>query len=103
MKIIMCLTDKIEEELHDANSYIELAIKWRAEDKDVGDLFYTLSTEEMGHVDKIHNEVVDQIKVYREEHGEPPKGMMELYDHLHRKHTEKAMTIKIKQKMYLEE
>ena len=102
MKIIMCLTDKIEEELHDADSYIELAMKWRDEDKDVGDLFYELSTEEMGHADKIHKEVVDQINVYREEHGDPPKGMMELYDHLHKKHTEEAMTIKIKQKMYQE-
>ena len=102
MKVIMCLTDRIEEELNDADTYIELARKWRAEDQDVGDLFYELSTEEMGHAEKLHAEVVDQIKVYKEEHGDPPKGMMEMYDHLHRKHTEKAMTIKIKQKMYKE-
>ena len=102
MKVIMCLTDKIEEELHDADSYIELAMKWRADDQDVGDLFYNLSTEEMGHVDKLHAEVVDQIRVYKEENGDPPKGMMELYDHIHKKHIEEAMTIKIKQKMYKE-
>lgn len=103
MKIIMCLTDKIQEELEDADAYIELAMKWRAEDRDVGDLFYDLSTEEMGHVNKLHNEVADQIRVYKEENGDPPKGMMELYDHMHKQHMEKAMTIKIKQKMYKEE
>ena len=100
MKVIMCLTDKIAEELHDADAYIELAMRWKDEDQDVGDLFYTLSTEEMGHVDKLHAEVVDQIKVYREEQGDPPKGMMELYDHIHQKHLEEAMAIKVKQGMY---
>ena len=99
MKIIMCLMDKIEEELHDADAYIEAAMKWKDEDEDVSNLFAELSAEEMGHVDKLHAEVVDQIRVYREEHGDPPKGMMELYDHLHQKHLEEAMRIKIKQNM----
>ena len=100
MKVIMCLTDKIEEELHDADAYIELAMKWQAEDEDVGNLFYDLSTEEMKHVNMLHNEVVDQIKAYKEEHGEPPKGMMELYDHIHQKHQAEAMRIKVKQGMF---
>ena len=39
MKIIMCLSDKIEEELHDANAYIEAAMKWKDEDEDVSNLF----------------------------------------------------------------
>ena len=100
MKVIMCLMDKIEEELHDADSYIDLALKRRAEDPDVGNLFYELSTEEMGHMEKLHAEVVDQIRVYKEENGDPPKGMMELYNHLHQKHMEDAMKIRIKQGMY---
>ena len=100
MKVIMCLSDKIDEELHDADAYIDLAMKWQAEDEDVGNLFYELSTEEMKHVNMLHNEVVDQIKVYREEKGEPPKGMMELYDHIHQKQQAEAMRIKVKQGMY---
>ena len=100
MKVIMCLTDKIDEELHDADSYIDLAMKWQAEDQDVSDLFYQLSTEEMGHMEKLHAEVVDQIKVYKEENGEPPKGMMELYNHIHQKQIAEAMRIKVKQGMY---
>ena len=100
MKVIMCLTDKIEEELHDADAYIDLAMKWKAEDQDVSDLFFELSKEEMGHMEKLHAEVVDQIRVYREENGEPPKGMLELYNHLHKKQEEEAMKIKVKQGMY---
>ena len=34
------------------------------------------------------------------EHGEPPAGMMTLYDYLHEKHIAKATQIKIKQAMY---
>ena len=100
MKIIKCLSEKIKEELKDAEAYIDLAMEWKKDEPEAADVFAELSAEEMGHVDKLHAEVVDQIRVYREEHGEPPKGMMELYDHLHRKHTEEAMRIKVKQNMY---
>ena len=102
MKIIMCLTDLIEEELHDADKYIDLAMKYKDEDEDVSKLFAELSAEEIGHAEKLHAEVVDQIRVYREDNGDPPKGMKELYDHIHQKHTEEAMKIKIKQNMLKE-
>ena len=100
MKIIMCLTDKIDEELKDADSYIDLAMQYKDEDEDVAQLFYDLSTEEMGHMEKLHAEVVDQIRVYKEESGQPPKGMMELYNHIHQKHEAEAMRIRVKQGMF---
>ena len=100
MKIIKCLSEKIQEELDDANAYIELALKWKDEEPDTADLFYELSTEEMGHVDKLHEEVQGLIEDYRKEHGEPPKEMMVLYDYLHEKHIGTAMQIKVKQGIY---
>ena len=100
MKVISCLSDRIEDELHDAENYIDLAMTYKNEDEDVANLFYELSTEEMGHMEKLHAEVVDQIRVYREEHGEPPAGMLALYNHLHEKHMKDAMRIKVKQGMY---
>ena len=100
MKIIKCLSEKIEEELHDADAYIELAMRWKAENPETADLFYELSTEEMGHVDKLHEEVTRLIEDYRREHGEPPKDMMVLYDFLHEKNIGTAMQIKVKQGMY---
>ena len=90
----------IEEELADADKYIDLAMRWKNEEPDTADLFYELSTEEMGHMEKLHEEVAELIEDYRKEHGEPPKEMMVLYEYLHEKHIGTATQIKIKQGMY---
>lgn len=100
MKIIKCLSQKIEEEMDDASAYIDLAMKWKAEEPDTADLFYELSLEEMGHMEKLHNEVVELIEEYRKQHGEPPKEMMILYEYLHEMHIKTATQIKVKQGMY---
>ena len=100
MKIIKCLSEKIEDELQDAQDYIDLAMKWKTDEPETADLFHELSVEEMSHVDKLHKEVVDLIEDYRKENGEPPKDMMTLYDYLHEKHIATATRIKIKQGMY---
>ena len=100
MKIIKCLSELIEDELEDANRYVELAMKWKQEEPDTADLFYELSVEEMGHMEKLHKEVTELIEEYRKEHGEPPKEMMVLYEYLHEKHIGTATQIKIKQGMY---
>lgn len=102
MTIIKCISEKIEEELHDADAYVELAMKWKQEQADTAELFYELSTEEMKHVDKLHQNVTELIQIYRQKHGEPPKGMMELWNYLHEKHVAEAMRIKVKQGMYKE-
>ena len=100
MQIIKCLSELIEEELSDAAKYIDLAMKWRNEEPDTADLFHELSVEEMGHVDKLHDEVAELIEEYRKEHGEPPKEMMVLYNYLHEKHIATATQIRVKQGMY---
>ena len=100
MKIIKCLAEQIEDELHDAEKYIDLAMKWKQDEPDTADLFYELSTEEMGHMQKLHDEVAELIEEYRKEHGEPPKEMMVLYEYLHEKHISTAMEIKVKQGIY---
>ena len=100
MKIIKCLSELIEGELIDADKYIELAMRWKHDEPDTADLFYELSVEEMGHMDKLHEEVIELIDEYRKEHGEPPKDMMVLYEYLHEKHIGTATQIKVKQAMY---
>ena len=69
MKIIKCIAEKIEEELHDADAYIDRAMSWKDEQPDAAKVFYELSLEEMGHVDKLHTEVTDLISAYRQETG----------------------------------
>ena len=100
MKIIKCLSEKIEDELNDAQEYIDLAMRWKQDEPDTAEVFYTLSLEEMGHVDKLHKKVAELIAEYRTEHGDPPKDMMTLYDYLHEKHIGRATQIKVKQGMF---
>ena len=100
MKIIKCLSQLIEEEMDDADKYIDLAVKWKSEEPDTADLFYELSLEEMGHMEKLHEEVTELIDEYRKQNGEPPRDMMVLYDYLHEMHIKTATQIKVKQGMY---
>lgn len=100
MKIIKCLSELIEDELCDAEGYIDRAMKWKSEEPDTADLFYELSMAEMEHMDKLHNEVVELIEEYRKDNGEPPKEMLTLYEYLHGKHIGKATEIRVKQGMY---
>ena len=100
MQIIKCLSELIDEELDDAQKYIDLAMKWKSDEPDTADLFSELSAEEMGHVDKLHEEVSELIAEYRKENGEPPKEMTVLYDYLHGKHIGRATEIRIKQGMF---
>lgn len=102
MKIIKCLSEKIKEELKDAEAYIDLATEWKKEQPEAAGVFAELSAEEMGHVDKLHTMVTELISRYRETTGEPPAGMMAVYDYLHEQQIENAMRIKVKQTMYRE-
>ena len=102
MKIIKCLSEKIEEELHDADEYIQLAMTWKNEEPEAAEVFYQLSTEEMGHADKLHAVVAKLIGRYQEENGDPPKGMQALYDYLHQKQIATAMSIKVRPGLYRE-
>ena len=100
MKIIKGLSEKIEDELQDAADYIDLAMRWKQDEPETAELFYELSTEEMGHMEKLHKEVSELIEEYRKEHGDPPKEMMTLYDYLHEKHIATATQIRIKQGIF---
>ena len=102
MKIIRCLSEKIKEEIHDADAYIDLAREWKDEEPETADLFYELSTEEMVHADRLHSAVVKLIREYREQKGEPPAGMLALYDYLHEQQIEESMRVKVKQGLYKE-
>ena len=100
MKLIECLSELIEDEIDDAEKYIDLASKWKTEQPETADLFYELSKEEMGHMEKLHAEVVELIEQYRAEHGDPPKEMMFVYNYLHQRHIKDATKVKSKQALY---
>ena len=102
MKKIRALSFYIEDEIEDAEKYVKAAIEYKAKDKRLADLFFNLSNEEMKHMGLLHTEVVRIIEEYRATHGDPPEGMMAMYDILHEKHVEDAKAVKILQGLYAE-
>ena len=102
MKLIKKLSKIIECEIEDAEKYIEKALKYKEERPELAKMFYSLSMDEMEHMNKLHGAVVEIIKEYRKEKGEPPKEMLFLYNYLHEKHIDDAAEVRTMQAMYKE-
>lgn len=111
MKMIAKMAKQIREELHDADKYISLAIKDKEKDKELADMYFTLANEEIGHADKIHTQVVREIKKVADnqvrmnpEEVEQMKSTMEVmyavWDYEHENLMEEAAEIRTKIEMY---
>ena len=100
MRIIQKLSDMISEEISDAAKYADCALKHKDDNPPLADTFYRLSTEEMQHMNMLHEQVARIIKAYREEKGEPPAEMMAVYNYLHGKQIDSAAEVKAKQLLY---
>ena len=102
MKMIKCLSDFIDEEIHDGMKYIKKAIAIREEYPEVAEVLNMLSGEEMRHMQMLHNQVTKIIDSYRKTEGEPPAAMLAVYDYLHEKFIDEAKEVKMLQQMYME-
>ena len=102
MKVIRVLSNKISEEICDAKAYAKLSIEYKDEYPELSRVLYTLSTQEMEHMNKLHAEATEIIRKYRETNGEPPADMMAVYEYLHNEQIEKALEVKTLQAMYKE-
>ena len=99
MEIIRKLSEKIDDELMDAEKYIKCAYKVEDEYPQLADTYYQLSLEEMKHVTMLHEQVTRIIETYKQEHP-VPDGMQALYDYLHDRQIKWAAKIKAKQEEY---
>ena len=99
MEIIKQISEKIDEELHDAEKYIKCAYKVEEEYPQLADTYYQLSLEEMKHVTMLHDAVVRIINDYKQR-NEVPREMQILYDYLHDRQIKKAAKIKAKQEQF---
>ena len=100
MKLIKILTEMIEDELEGAEHYAECALTYKEEHPQLANTLYEISTQEMRHVNLLHEEVAGIIKKHRETHGEPPAAMMEIYEWMHIRHIEMAKEVKILQSQF---
>ena len=100
VKIIEWLSDKIEDEITDSNTYAEKALIVKNEFQKLADVLMKLSEEELKHMTMLHNEVVDIIEDYRKKKGEPPPEMLAIYEYLHRKQIDRTAEVKAMQAMY---
>lgn len=96
MEIIKQLVGKIDDELEDAQKYINLAYKVKDSYPQLADVYYKLSLEEMGHMTTLHDQVVKIINEFKKTNT-VPEGMQVLYDYVHEREVKWASKIKAKQ------
>ena len=100
MKLIRDLEELIEEEVCDIKKYAKMAAELKEEHPQLAQVLYTISTQEDGHQQMLHTEVVRIIENYRKKHGEPPAAMMAVYEYVHKKHIDKLAEARRYQEMY---
>lgn len=97
MRIIKELVKSIGEELDDASVYIDKALKYKDDDRELAEMYYNLSRAEIEHADMEHNQAVRIIKNFQ---GEVPSAMQAVWDFEHEKMIEDKANIKVRQAMY---
>lgn len=100
MEKIKKLEKYINEEICDAKKYIECALAEKDEDRNLADVFYDLSQQEVKHADMLHKQVVELIDDYKQKNGTPPENMMAVYEYLHEQEIEMLKEVKMMQQMY---
>lgn len=100
MEKIEMLVDMIDEELEGAKTYIKKALDLKEKDRELAEMFYRLSSEEMTHVDMLHKQVMEVIMEHKRKNGDPPAVMEAVYDFLHKRHMSVAAEITNMQNMY---
>lgn len=99
MKLIQDLSYMIEDEIEGACDYAKWSLKLKDDKPQLAQTFYSLTVDELKHIDILHNEVVRIINDYRNAGNEVPPDMQAIYDYLHEKQIKKVHSIKL----YLEE
>ena len=99
MKIMFTLSDQIEDELRDAEKYIDCAYEKKSEYPELAAIYLKLSKEEMVHANLIHDQVVKIIENYKQSNEVPP-AMKAFYEYLHSKYVDWALKIELKQKNF---
>ena len=100
MDIIRMIQPWLEEEIDDGKKYAMAALQIRDHHPDIAGELVEISTEELGHMARLHAILAKLIDAYRDEKGDPPAPMLAVYDYLHRQQIAKAAEVKNLQAMF---
>ena len=83
MKEIKMLAGHIREEMHDAETYAKLALKYRDDDRNLSQTFEKLAEQELDHADMLHAQASRLIKERKENGETPPVAMSAVWSWEH--------------------
>lgn len=95
MLVIKDLVEEIYEEIDGARKYAENALRLKDKDKSLSEMYIGMAKEELGHMNRLHDQVVRIISEYRVSSGEVPKGMEEIYEWQHQKIIKCSAEVKV--------
>lgn len=100
MTEIKDVSQDINSEICDAEHYIRQALVYKDRDKELADLYYRLSGEELDHMGRLHTQVTRLIDAAKRSGEAIPPGMPELYEYLHKMHVDASAKVVAMQAMY---
>lgn len=100
MKTIAELVENIREELEGAEQYAKKATQYKEQDHRIADMYATLSSQELSHVDALHTQAVRLIQEQRASGREVPAGMQAVWDWEHEKMVSNTAKVKMLLDMY---
>lgn len=100
MTEIKLLMEHVADEINDAETYAKLALEYKDTDKELADVFYRLSGEELEHMNRLHAQVVRLIEERKRSGAEIPADMMPVYRYLHKQQIERTTEVGVAQALY---
>ena len=94
MRIIKKLSEQIDEEIDDAMKYARCAVLHKDSDPMLSRMWAELSDQELKHMSRLHDAVVEIINRVQSEGRKIPDGMMEIYEYLHERNIERVSEVK---------
>lgn len=100
MKMIAEIVEDIREELDGAEHYAKKATQYKGMDDRLASMYATMGTQELSHVDTLHEQAVRLIQVQRSEGKEIPAAMQAVWDWEHGKMVDHVSRVKMLLEMY---
>lgn len=88
------LYDRIDEELEDAEEYIEHALKFKESAPEMASLLVKLSADELGHASMLSNLAEQELTLKRKNGAAPDAALLQIHDWLKRKFADRMASIR---------